>query len=352
MISMPNDAKLDELVPAVRRLLKVSARLYMHMTRATLDRFGKQGEMTVRYGLRAYGEWRGIEMREAHHAMGLEVNMKNLIACWDSASVFVIQDEMHDEKNHKPYDTIFDVRYCPASEAWKEADFHQWGHVYCDELHQALASTYHPDGNVVIPQNLMKGDDHCHFRWIMPPDAQKLELGEPTLRGRKLSQYYQAHTEVEGAWQALVRTDRLLGGRFYVIAKVLLDRHGKAGHEAVIDGLKRWGADRGRILREEHEERGVARNLVNFVVEHDLPIRFAWEVRHIEMEPKRVIIEINDSPHDDAWKDLGVGELTADWYETSYPAMIDAYLPGAQAKWASLRGRGDTTNLLELTVHD
>ena len=54
------------------------------------------------------------------------------------------------------YDTRFDVHLCPTSMAWKEDDFHQWGHVYCDEFHQVCASTYHPDGNVVIPRNLIK----------------------------------------------------------------------------------------------------------------------------------------------------------------------------------------------------
>src|SRR5260221_10950472 len=51
----------------------------------------------------------------------------------------------------------------------------------------SCASTYHPDGNVVIPQSLMKGDDHCHFQWIMPPNARTLDLGEPSELGRKLA---------------------------------------------------------------------------------------------------------------------------------------------------------------------
>ena len=200
--------------------------MYMHLTKVTIERFGRDGEMTIRYGLRAYGKWRGIEMREAHHAMGLEINMKNLIGCWDNASTYIIKDDMEQQGTYKPYDTRFDVHYCPAAEAWKDAEFHQWGHVYCDEFHQACASTYHPDGNVVIPRNLMKGDDHCHFQWIMPPNAEKLDLGEPSELGRKLARDYTASTDIEAAWLSLKRSNRLVGGRFYTHASVILERHG------------------------------------------------------------------------------------------------------------------------------
>jgi hypothetical protein len=118
----------------------------------------------------------------------------------------------------------------------------------------------------------------------------------------------------------------------------------------ILEGLKRWGADRGRILRREHEEQGIEVDLANFITHHDLPIRFAWDIQQIEMHPRHVIIEIRDSPHDDAWKDLGVDGLAADWYEGSYPAMVDAYLPGSKASWTSLRGRGGAVNRLELTA--
>ena len=151
-MTMPQGLRLEPMVADIQRLLKVGARMYMCMTRATLDRHGRDGEMPVRLGLRAYGHWRGTEMREAHHALGLDINMRNLIQCWDSASVFIVKDREDTAPDYKPFDTRFDVHLCPASMAWKEDDFHQWGHVYCDEFHQACASNYHPDGHVVIPR--------------------------------------------------------------------------------------------------------------------------------------------------------------------------------------------------------
>ena len=81
MITIPNDTNMDDLVAAMQRLLKTSARMYMYLTTATIEAFGREGEMTVRLGLRAHGQWRGAEMRQAHHAPGLAINMQNLIGC-------------------------------------------------------------------------------------------------------------------------------------------------------------------------------------------------------------------------------------------------------------------------------
>ena len=74
--------------------------------------------MPVRLGLRAYGHWRGTEMREAHHALGLDINMRNLILCWDSASVSIVKDREDTAPDYRPYDTRFDVHLCPASMPW------------------------------------------------------------------------------------------------------------------------------------------------------------------------------------------------------------------------------------------
>jgi hypothetical protein len=331
-ITMPNDVAIEDVVAAMKRLLKVSARMYMHLAKTTVTRFGRDGEMTVRLGLRAYGAWRGLEMRQAHQAMGLEINMKNLIGCWDNASTYIEKDTMDASGSYLPYDTRFDVNYCPAAEAWSDAEFFQWGHAYCDEFHQACASTYHPDGNVVIPQNLMKGDDHCHFQWIMPPNAEPLPATETTELGRRLARDYEASSPIEAAWLSLKRSDRLVGGRFYVHAKAILERHGDAGREAIFDALRAWGAERGQLLAREHAADDAGASLDRFIRDHDLPARLVWS-HSASHDHSGAVIEIFDTPHDQAWADLAAGDLADLWYAGAYPAMAEAYLPGLSASW-------------------
>src|SRR3712207_7199289 len=40
--------------------------------------------------------------------------------CWDSASVFVVKDSLETTGRYTPTDVIYDVRYCPAAEAWQD----------------------------------------------------------------------------------------------------------------------------------------------------------------------------------------------------------------------------------------
>lgn len=355
-MTMPQGLRLEPMVEDIQRLLKVGARMYMCMTRATLEKHGREGEMPVRLGLRAYGLWRGREMREAHHALGLEINMASLIQCWDSASVFIVKDRKDTAPDFKPYDVRFDVHLCPAALAWKEADFHQWGHVYCDEFHQACASAYHPDGHVVIPQNMMKGDDHCHFQWVMPPNAERLALGEPTGLGRRLARDYQAESDIEGAWQALKRTNRLVGGRYLTAARVLVERFGEDGRDTVCCAMRSWGRLRGEHLRREHEEKGIERSPVNFMRHHDLPFATVWDIDEQVAGDGGLVARIYETPHDEAWRDMegaGLGDaadLGALWYEESYAAMIEAYMPDARLEWTRQMCRGDAVTELRITA--
>ncbi|MGW9333324.1 L-2-amino-thiazoline-4-carboxylic acid hydrolase [Bosea sp. NPDC055594] len=348
-ITMPNEVDTDDLVAAMKRLLKVSARMYMHLAKATITRFGREGEMTIRLGLRAYGLWRGTEMRQAHQAMGLEINMKNLIGCWDNASTYIVKDAMEEGGTYLPYDTRFDVHYCPAAEAWQDAEFFQWGHMYCDEFHQACAAAYHPDGNVVIPQNLMKGDDHCHFQWIMPPNAAALPETDPTELGRRLARDYEAYSPVEAAWLSLKRSNRLVGGRFYVHARAIIERHGEAGREVIIEALRAWGSERGRLLAKEHAENGIAPSIESFIREHDLPARFVWNHK-ASSSPDSAVIEIIDTPQDQAWADLDALDLGQLWYSAAYPAMAEAYLEGLSANWVPPRPTEGAAGRIELKL--
>jgi len=348
MLTMPNDLALADVVESMDTVLRSQARIYMHLARVATERFGREGERSIRLGLRAYGHWRGREMQEAHHALGRPIDMETLMRNWDNASTYVAKDTIADEGRYTPNDVEFDVYHCPAAQAWKDGEFHQMGHWYCDEFHQAAARTYHPDGNVTIHENLMKGDDHCHFRWIMPPAAAAHDPGATTALGTRLADDYRAASEIEGAWKALKRSNRLLGGHFFTCAAPIIERHGEPGRQAVRQALEDWGAERGRLLRRRHEEQGRAVSLESFIAAHDLPARLIWPVREIESGPHRVVVEIDETPQDEAFADSDAMDLGRLWYEASYPAMAGAYLPGATAAWTRLRSRGDATNRLEL----
>lgn len=346
----PQDIDTERVKRSLHNILQSGARLYMHFANESLATFGEGAGMTVRTHLREYGKWRGTEMREAHNAMGKEINMETLNRCWDSASVFVIKDDVETKGKYTPYDVIYDVHYCPAAEAWQAEGFWRWGHVYCDEFHQACASTYHPDGNVVIPINMMKGDDHCHFRWVLPANAREVDYAPPSELGSKLAQYYQADTVARGSYDALVRTSRLIGGRYWTMTKALFMRHPEDEAEAVVRRFVRnWATQRGEILRNDHQALGMELTAENLVREMDLACKYVWEMSEETSLPGRYAVDVAWTPMDDAWADLDASRVARIFWEESLPVLVESYNPNIQLNLASTRWTGGETMRLEFT---
>lgn len=335
------DFDMDEAVASLNVLLGVFGRLYMHYTNTVLEMAGQPGEMTVRHHLRQFGYFRGTEMREAHHAMGKPIDMQSLTCFWDNASTYVIHDDMEAGK-YTASDSSFDVHFCPASLAWKASGFHRWGHVYCDEFHQACASSYHPDGNVVIPINMMKGDDYCAFRWIMPADARDLALGEPTELGRRLAQTYEQATDEEGALNAMRRTTRLIGGCYMTMVNPLRERHSAAEAVAMQRAfLRAWSRERGELMRADHQARGIAISPANLVREMDFCPRYVWNLSDETCSPDRYEATIGWTALDQAWQDYDLGADAQIFWEETLPALAEGYAPGTRVELPLLRWRGD-----------
>jgi hypothetical protein len=325
----PDEIDVDEAKPVLRELLQAGSRLYMHFARETLAAFWERGGMTIRQHLREYGTWRGSEMREAHNALGLPINMETLNRCWDSASVFIIKGDIESKGRYTPYDVIYQVNDCPAADVWRAEEFHRWGHVYGDEFHQACASTYHPDGNVVIPINMMKGDDHCAFRWVMPADARVIEPTSPSPLGERLAAYYRAETPGHAVHNALVRTSRLFGGRYWTMARALYELHPEERAEAVLRRfLQSWAEQRGRLCRERRLQRGKPLTKPHLLAGLDLAPDYVWDFAVDDTSDGEATITIDWTPMDEAWRDLEAGPLADLFWQESLPAFMGAYQPG------------------------
>ncbi len=347
MVVAPEALEREAAIASLNDLLSVLGRLYMHYANTVIADYGADGEMTVRNHLRQFGQWRGTEMREAHHAMGKPIDMQSLTCFWDNASTYVIDDDM-DAGTYTPSDSRFDVHFCPASLAWKDAGFHRWGHVYCDEFHQACASSYHPDGNVVIPINMMKGDDHCAFRWIMPANAASLDLGDPTELGRRLARTYVSDTAEQGAVNAMLRTSRLVGGCYLTMTRPLVARHPATAAETRRRFLQVWAEERGRRLRERHRERGIAATPANFVREMDFCARYAWDLDERADAPDRYEAGVAWTPMDQAWIDYDEADAARAFWEVSYPALARGYDDRFDLTLPMLTWRGDGETVLRV----
>jgi hypothetical protein len=312
----------DALLDNIQTLLKTGAALYMYVTEKTISKFGFKGERAIRKHLRAYGKWRGIEMRMAHQALGLPINMETLMKNWDSASV--LYGDIEAEGLFTPHKVVHEVTACPASELWKSNQFLRWGHMYCDEFHQACVSSYHPDGYVVIPENLMKGDPACKFYWIMPPQPGDTDLDPVTELGKKLSENYVAKSPHEAAIKALKRTVRIFAGRYLTLARELVTAFGSQGEEILRNSLRTWANQRGHLLREQHVSLSLDTSATNLINYFDIPYQFLWNAQEIPNN-KTYRLEITHCPLAEAWQDLEGMDIGYIYCRGTYPALIESY---------------------------
>lgn len=332
--------------------LQASARLYMYFARQVLDASDTHGEAVVRDSIRKYGQWRGSEMRQAHAALGEAINVKTLLTRWDSASTYVAKDEISDQGSYAPNDVSFNVSYCPASLAWKEADFHRWGHVYCDEFHQSAATAYHPDAVVVIPINMMKGDHHCAFRWVMPNlqprDEQPAAPEEITDLGRRIAPLYEiADDEVTNMRLALTRTNRLLAGRYMTFMQALTERLGADSALAVAtEALRTWATDRGRRLA-RRLTRAASGPLTADAVwrQTDLAPEFTWTAHLVEGTDALLEADVAGTPLDDLWQHYGTHDWARLFWTQSLSASFGALYQGATVEVTTAPETGRLTHL-------
>jgi hypothetical protein len=318
---------MEELTQALHRIERIDSFFYYHLVTATLNHFGADGEMTVRQATRRYGRWRGTEMREAHLALGKPIHMETLMRNWDAASVVVAQDSV-DEGSFSPHLVVHDVNLCLAADLWRGRGFHRWGHVYCDEFHQSCASAYHPDGHVVIPENKMKGDKMCKFRWVMPPTETPYAFPPPTELGKKLAKDYRGSDEKERAFYALKRGYRLVGAIYQAFALQLASDFGPQGNAPLSNALRAWGADRGRMMREQHLKSGLEAQPVNMFRFSDLPDSFVCDVRERNVDAQACTIEVQKTPVLESLSDYGLSHLAEPFYREVYGAMASAYRSG------------------------
>ena len=181
-----------------------------------------------------------------------------------------------------------------------------WGHVYCDELHQHILETYNPDGVVVIPECLMKGDEQCDFRWIMPPFAQlRFDDVKPDYDGQDHRKDYLAQTPEEAQKKNIRRGVRLLGMELYMLKRTLADFFPEKEEERYEEITRLLAEERASDLKKFYEKSGGSWK--EFLKKSfDLPF-VAFNAEY-EEDDERLLVRFRDDPLEEGMKYFGAGE--------------------------------------------
>lgn len=123
--------------------------------------------------------------------------------------------------------------------------------------------------------------------------------------------------------------ENLYGLIYYFMAKETVDTFGKEGEEVVKRALKKYGNYRGKLLRAEHDKKGIEANVKNLFEHYDLPQDPRTNRKRFVMNEKEKVSEYYSCQFAEMWQMLDgtekgspIGTL---YCEAFHPAMYEGY---------------------------
>jgi hypothetical protein len=117
---------------------------------------------------------------------------------------------------------------------------------------------------------------------------------------------------------------------YYYLAKNLVEMFGIEGEQALREGIRNFGVDRGTTLRKEHLKSGLQPNLKNLFTYGDLPGDPRFRRNKIELTPQTRFSETLVCPMASLWKEMGGMNLGRIYCEEFHHAKFSAYAPHTQ----------------------
>jgi hypothetical protein len=325
-------------------MIKTAGWLYMAGASTLVEQYGADGQKSVREWLRNWGDWRGKELRKAHMALGLPINMESLCKYWDSAAATGhLMEEWLNEGSWEPYNVRVPVKdrkgACPISEPWRENNFWELGHVLCDEFHIHFVRGYHPDAVVVIPKCIMKRDALCDFNFVMPPNSREPEAVAP-YPGQNVLQDWKTESDEEGVLSGLKRKTRITAGRIFFLWEAIIKRFPESAGSIFKTIMEKWADSRSWALRQEQEMEIGPESLKDFFYHLDHPYSIVWETS-IKASENCLEIEVSYCPFAETWQWLGELKAMRMFCESCYSRIGKHCQPPLEGDLGKCMCKGD-----------
>ncbi len=155
------DESLDPVSPYT-----IMAKLFAHLAKAVVDRFGEEGKEAILEGVRAFGEERGRDIARRAAARGLPNDIGNYLPNYDMGR----SDLFEYETIYHPKEIEQTFTRCAFGDQWKKDGMEEYGILYCQAIDPAIARGYNPNFEVEHDRYLLK-EGVCHFRFRMKDGA-------------------------------------------------------------------------------------------------------------------------------------------------------------------------------------
>jgi hypothetical protein len=307
-----------------------------------------RADSLLRNAVRRQGRYRGNEIRREVESRGLPLDAQHLVDYWDFSRKLV--PKVYNAR--EPHYVAFDVCGCAFHDQMKDLCPQRLAVSMCEVSHIAVAAEFNPAIEVWYPALLTRGQAKCDFRFSMPREAaekaalraQQLseaarEAGKPLAGERQPGEAYEAQASTSYRSMA-----RVTVSYYHHIAGELAGTVGTEQTEDILRrAMRKWGAWRGKEMREDHQKRGWPLNLESFITYYDVPAAGdAWMAENVKLTPSEHTKDITISPFTTMFEQFGTGRFALPMYEEGLPAQAEAYNPAIQVAIPKLMERGDS----------
>ncbi len=140
---------------------------------------------------------------------------------------------------------------------------------------------------------------------------------------------------------ALLKMEELYAKFYFHLAAEYGRTFKEAGQKALGAAIRRYGAERGRATRAEHEASGYPIHLKTLFTAGGFPGKAGFRRRQIDLQPHQRISETLECPLHHHWRAMGGLKEGLCYCEVIHEAMWQAYAPGTETRQPKIMTRGD-----------
>lgn len=137
-------------------------RLFAHVSKEVVDRFGEEGEEAIRNGVRAFGEERGRNIAERARANGCDIDVYSYLPNYDMgrSDDFTAENTYGDDQVEQLFSQ------CGFADQWLQDGMERYGKLYCDVIDPAIAKGYSEELECIHDRRIYE-DGVCSFCFRM-----------------------------------------------------------------------------------------------------------------------------------------------------------------------------------------
>ncbi|AFS79808.1 hypothetical protein Curi_c28150 [Gottschalkia acidurici 9a] len=140
----------------------VMAKLFAHLSKEVVERFGDEGREAIREGVRKFGEERGKGIAKRAELAGQTNEIENYLSNYDMGK----SDHFECKSIYKENELELTYTKCLIGEQFLKDGMEEYGMIYCKNIDPALARGFNPDVEVKHNKFLIK-DGICQFCFKM-----------------------------------------------------------------------------------------------------------------------------------------------------------------------------------------